>query len=242
MTAWLDPLRGALDGASAPVQVFFRDDDAGWDDDGLLRLLDVFACQETPIDVAAIPAALGPSIARSLADRRGVGVRVHQHGFAHANHEAEGRKCEFGRSRSLRQRLLDLSEGQRRLKEMLGDGVDPVFTPPWNRCEPDIADHLVRAGITVLSRDRTAPVLAHECVREVPVNFDWFGATRGVRWKPADLGNLLAARVSTGEGLGVMLHHAVSSGDDRRAIAQLVELVRAHPLVACTTIREIARC
>ena len=42
MSGWLDPLRSVLDASDEQVRFFFRDDDAGWDDDALERLLDVF--------------------------------------------------------------------------------------------------------------------------------------------------------------------------------------------------------
>ena len=38
----LDAVRAALDEAPAPVELFFRDDDAGWGGERLLELLDVF--------------------------------------------------------------------------------------------------------------------------------------------------------------------------------------------------------
>ncbi len=109
MVRWLDPVTAALDAAPSPVPVFFRDDDAGWGDDRLCALLDRFEARALPIDVAAIPRALGPAIARELAAR---GVSVHQHGFAHANHEPEGRKYEFGPSRSREVQRRDIEAGR----------------------------------------------------------------------------------------------------------------------------------
>ena len=41
MTMWLDPLRAALDDTPRPVDFFFRDDDAGWDDERLFAMLEV---------------------------------------------------------------------------------------------------------------------------------------------------------------------------------------------------------
>ena len=63
MTAWLDPLRLALDEHPDPVTVFFRDDDAGWADDALRTVMDLFAEDDLPLDVAVIPAALTPPLA-----------------------------------------------------------------------------------------------------------------------------------------------------------------------------------
>jgi alginate production protein len=51
MTTWLDPLRRALDTASVPLSVFFRDDDGGWANDALCALLDLFASHALPIVV-----------------------------------------------------------------------------------------------------------------------------------------------------------------------------------------------
>ena len=103
MTGWLDPLRAALDARAAPVSFFFRDDDAGWDDPALEALLDVFEPHGLPLDLAAIPLAATARTVDLITSRQDSGrndLRVHQHGLAHVNHEPEGRKCEFGVSRS----------------------------------------------------------------------------------------------------------------------------------------------
>src|SRR5690348_11558928 len=123
---WLDPLARALDAAPSPVRFFFRDDDAGWDDGRLLALLDVFAARGVPADVAVIPEALSPDLAAELRARP---VGLHQHGFAHANHEAAGRKCEFGPSRPVAFQRADIAAGCARLADLLGDAVQPIFTP-----------------------------------------------------------------------------------------------------------------
>ena len=47
-------------------------------------------------------------MARELTAR---GVAVHQHGFAHENHEPQGRKCEFGPSRSRVAQRRDIAAG-----------------------------------------------------------------------------------------------------------------------------------
>ena len=73
MTAWLDPVRRALASDLPDVTFFFRDDDAGWEDDELYRLLDVVTWFRVPLALAAIPTAIGPRLAadlRSLRDFR----------------------------------------------------------------------------------------------------------------------------------------------------------------------------
>ena len=134
MVRWLDPVVSALDQAPAPVRVFFRDDDAGWRDDRLVPLLELFARHGLPLDVAVIPRALGPGLARELRARAGDGLALHQHGLAHVNHEREGRKHEFGPSRGREAQRRDIEAGRTLLRELLGDALEPIFTPPWNRC------------------------------------------------------------------------------------------------------------
>ena len=47
--SWLDPVRKSLDEAHEPVDLFFRDDDVGWDDRHLWELLDLFAKYTLPL-------------------------------------------------------------------------------------------------------------------------------------------------------------------------------------------------
>jgi peptidoglycan/xylan/chitin deacetylase (PgdA/CDA1 family) len=223
MRGWLDPLRSALDVAPAPVPVFFRDDDAGWRDDRLLALLDVFDRHGVPVDVAAIPAALSRGLAAELLAR---GARVHQHGWAHVDHEPAGRRCEFGPSRPRAAQLEDIAAGAARLEELLGPHVEPIFTPPWNRCTEVTAECLAELGFACLSRESRAAEL--DGIAELPVHVDWFAHRRGARLARPELGARLAAQASEGGPLGVMLHHAVMDVDELAALDELVALVAAH--------------
>jgi len=54
-TDWLAPVRRALDSAPAPVRVFLRDDDVGWDDARLCVFLDRVTVHALPVDLAVIP-------------------------------------------------------------------------------------------------------------------------------------------------------------------------------------------
>jgi hypothetical protein len=230
--SWLADLERALGAAPVPVPVFFRDDDAGWADERLLALLDVFAgCggsgraghprRAVPLDLAVIPDALSPALARELLARPGVGL--HQHGRSHANHEPEGRKHEFGPSRGAIAQRADVAEGRERLAWLLGDRVDPIFTPPWNRCTPDTGRCLVELGFAVLSREARAVPLGLPGLRELPVHVDF------VRLAPEELGRRAAEAVRHGGPLGVMLHHEVMDDDAMARAGRLARLVAEHP-------------
>jgi Polysaccharide deacetylase len=241
MNAWLEPVRVALDNAPVPVTFFFRDDDAGWDDDALFRLLDCFEMTGTPIDLAAIPTAVSEHLGNELRLRaiRGA-IGIHQHGWTHANHEQVGRKCEFGSSRSKEDQRADIQRGWIRLQEVVGDVLQPVFTPPWNRCTADTAQCLVDLDFSVLSRDFTAVPFGCGRIREVPVTVDWFKKHGGASVGLDVIAQSVADEVQTGRPVGVMLHHAVTYAEDLASTASLVALLAEHPSARRATLQQVA--
>ena len=152
----LTPVRDALDAASLPLAIFLRDDDAGWDDARLMTLLAAVARAGVAIDLAAIPLAVGEALARELRariDDAPEQLGLHQHGYAHTNHQTEGRSCEFGSVRDAAAQRQDLMGGRDRLQQHFGHRLDAYFTPPWNRCTPDTP--LLLAG--TYQEDRPCP-------------------------------------------------------------------------------------
>src|SRR4051812_42668122 len=220
----------ALDEAPGPVQVFFRDDDAGWGDERLLRLADGFAGHGLPPDLAVIPAALSPGLAETLRERP---VGLHQHGYAHVHHPREGRQCEFGSARSRAQQQDDIARGHERLQELLGDRLDPFFTPPWNRCTRDTGEALVALGFAALSREHRAEPLG--LLPEVPVHLDV------ARLAPEELDERFARFVADGGPVGVMFHHAVMEPEDFARADALLALLAGHPNVAARSLGELVR-
>jgi hypothetical protein len=217
----LRKLLESLDSAPAPVDVFFRDDDAGWADDRLLELIDRFADHGLPLDLAVIPMELSRVLARQLAERP---VGLHQHGYAHTNHQLEGRKCEFGPARSREQQLADISAGQSRLRELLGERLDPFFTPPWNRCTHDTGSVLAELGFALLSREHRAEPLG--LLPELPVHLDV------ARLTPEELDERFARHIRDGGPVGVMFHHGVMDPEDMARASELLGVLAGHPNVA----------
>jgi hypothetical protein len=238
MTNWLDPIRQRLDDLPRPAIFFFRDDDAGWDDHRLYELLDIFAQQNLPIDLAAIPLAVTPPLARELSNRMTAmanKVHVHQHGYAHANHEESGRKCEFGLSRSKTEQKNDIADGKRRLQDLLGPSVDAIFTPPWNRCTSETGECLVELEFHALSRESGAVPLSTPGLAELPIDQDWFAHRKGVRLGREQWAQSLASKLESRNPIGIMFHHAVMDAAEMQATAELLTLVGTHPRAQCRT-------
>lgn len=232
MSAWLDPLRRVLDDSPRTADFFFRDDDGGWGDDRLFELLGLFERYDCPIDVAVIPSALTPVLASELRARAEVLslLGLHQHGFAHANHEPEGsRKCEFGPSRSGEMQRRDIEAGRRRLEELFRMKLAPVFTPPWNRCTQETCDSLEELGFAAISRDASADPLDTRGLVELPVSFDWFAKRKGLRLSLEEAGALLADKVKESiEPVGLMFHHALMDEVEMKAVGELLSLLTEH--------------
>jgi hypothetical protein len=217
---WLDPVRAALDALDRPADVFFRDDDAGWDDGRLHALLDRFAHHGLPLDLAVIPTAVDHELAQALRRRAASQpLGLHQHGYAHRNHEPDGRKYEFGPYRPAEEQHRDIAAGAARLHHLLGDLIQPIFTPPWNRCTHDTGRALVDLGFTVLSREWRAAPLGIDSLSELPIRIDWV--------KP-DAHEQLAAALTQSEPVGVMFHHAVMDGVDLARADELLALLADH--------------
>ncbi len=232
MTHASDALLHALDQATAPVTFFIRDDDAGWDDARLTALLDTVAAAGVPIDLALIPDALTPQLAGTLMQRMtGQALGVHQHGCTHTNHESSGRKCEFGSARPAAARLHDLQRGRQRLARAFGERLDPIFTPPWNRCTDDTPAQLASLGFAALSRDAAAPV--QKALRELPIHSDWTRQRRLADQAGDPLAQRVAAdlarHVNGPSAIGLMLHHAVMDDTELALLKALLVRWAAHP-------------
>ena len=241
MSAWLDPLLQALDEAPVPVEFFFRDDDAGWRDDRLFLLLDLFRRYSIPVDLAVIPAELTKDLASELRRRVEMTPQLlafHQHGWTHVNHEVEGRKCEFGPSRPKDWQYLDLAMGKNKIEELL-DCVTETFTPPWNRCTAATAECLAELGFKILSRDATATPLNHERLAEIPVQVDWFCKHNGERLGYQNLGKQIAEMSAQCARVGIMLHHALMDEAELVRLAQLLALLSTHSKASCLQMKSL---
>ncbi len=238
---WLDELKYALDQRIKPVRFFFRNDDAGWAESQLFRLLDCFSKLDIPIDLAVIPQAIdlkNLNIYNRVIDGKGL-IGVHQHGYTHCNYQLQGRKCEFGSERSFYQQQVDIKAGQAMLLDYFSGQLDPIFTPPWNRCNQDTIEALRNLGFTTLSRDNTAMPLVCHNLRELAINCDWFKKRKGTRLNWIELAQLMVQIINRGEAVGVMLHHEIMEQQEIDRLSELLELLSAHPKVKCERMKDI---
>lgn len=231
----MSPLEKALAQRPGPLDLFFRDDDAGWDMDALDQMLGVFSRHGCPVDLAVIPNALDRASAARLNAWRAANpqIRFHQHGYAHENHEPPSvRKCEFGPARSTEQHCGDIAAGRDRMRAYLG-ASDPIFTPPWNRCASTTAARLRVLGFRMVSSDGPLAGAEPELI-QLPVSLDWDRAWRESRLEPA-LAHALGVAVGP---VGIMLHHATLDAASLDVLDGFIARVRRSERISVSSMRQ----
>lgn len=222
----------ALMRRSQPLDLFFRDDDAGWATDALGAMVEIFGDRDCPLDLAVIPAVLDDATANQLNHWRRDHWRLglHQHGYAHSNHEpATARKCEFGPARPVDRQCADIMIGRDRMAGMLGE-TDSIFTPPWNRCSHATVARLGDMGFAVFSSDQRVDATT---VAMLPVTLDWDRARREDRLEAA-----LADQISGAiDPIGIMLHHATLDEEARATLDGVLNLLKQHENIRMRSMR-----
>ena len=197
-------------GNSGPGRIFFRADDVAAPGRKLAKLMDIFKRQRIPLCLAVVPAWL---TGRRWQYLKGLGAMEsslwcwHQHGWCHVNHEIDGKKQEFGVSRSRSDIKRDLLLGKRRLEDLMAAEFYPVFTPPWNRCSLSTLQLLQDLGYAAVSRSRGSEPKAPRELPDLCVNVDLH--TRKERDPASGWINLLneLQQAISSNCCGIMIHH-----------------------------------
>jgi peptidoglycan/xylan/chitin deacetylase (PgdA/CDA1 family) len=120
--------------------VFVRCDDVGDDSRGLAAVHDAVLAAGVPCAFACIPARLkGAALRRLDGPDTGTdtdGVSLHQHGFTHTRHRADGvdREDELVGYRTAAAQRSAIALGREILRDRVGRRLDPdTFTPPRHR-------------------------------------------------------------------------------------------------------------
>lgn len=219
---------------------WWRDDDACRDCAELQRLLDIARSARVPIALAAIPAALEPSLVAAVAAAKQASVV--QHGFAHRSHAPAGaRNWELGAHRPISAIVAELRQGRAILDRAFGGRGAAVLVPPWNRIAPEVVVHLPEAGFRGLStfgpRSAAQPVAGlTQCNTHVDL-IAWrsgrafVGADRAVERVVDHLRARREGRADATEPTGILTHHLDLDDAGWRFLTDLVARTRAHGAV-----------
>jgi predicted glycosyltransferase len=226
------------------VSIFLRNDDGDKDEDTLRQLLDITLSHQVPLHVAVIPKTLTHAGVRLLRDVKHAQpelLELGQHGFQHLNHELEGRKCEFGESRSFEEQLNDIASGKKILEETLQEYFAPVFTPPWNRCTKDTLKIIEQLGFEILSRDNNHLLLTVYKFQEISTTLDFFTWKDGAKLKnPKGLTEELIKQLNTNRPIGLLLHHKVMDAEAFAFLDELLRELKRYSVIQFHTLQSLA--
>lgn len=228
-----------------PLRIFFRNDDVDEDEAALRRLFGLFSERETPINLGVIPGRLTAECADLLAQRLRAApelLELNQHGWLHLNHEREGRKCEFGPSRTYAEQSADIARGEARMTETFGPNWFPVFIPPWNRCTEETYRALDQLGFRALSAKRGGSDVAGYRFEEISITLDLYRWNDGARMKsPEEIVDDLIAQLSRQQTIGVALHHKVMDESAFSFLGSLLDALASYPTVSFHTFQSLLR-
>jgi predicted glycosyltransferase len=243
---WLMALRQCLDDKEAQGQdlhLFLRDDDVDIEEDSLKQLLDLALARHVPMNLEIIPGRLTPAGTATLKNALRADhtlLSLNQHGWMHSNHEPEGRKCEFGLSRSFTHQLNDIAQGKAILESTFEDLFYPAFTPPWNRCTMDTYQALDELGFQVFSKDRGKVRLTEYRFTEISTTLDLYSWKEGARMKsPDDIVQALIGQLGKLSLVGLLLHHKVMTKDAFRFLDQFLCELRRCSVMRFHTFRTL---
>jgi O6-methylguanine-DNA--protein-cysteine methyltransferase len=228
---------------AAPLRLFFRNDDVDEDEAPLRRLLELFLERETPINLGVIPGRLTAACAELLAQSASAApalLELNQHGWLHLNYEREGRKCEFGPSRTYAEQLADIARGRARMTEAFGPNWFPVFIPPWNRCTEETHRAIDQLGFRALSAKRRDSVVTGYSFEEISITLDPYRWEGGARLKsPEEIIDDLIAQLLRRQTVGVMLHHKVMDEQAFSFLGSMLDTLAWRPAVSFHTFQSL---
>ncbi len=243
---WRSDLRQFLTARQAEGQdlhLFLRDDDVDEEEESLKHLLDLALAHGMPMNLEIIPGRLTPAgiaVLKNVLRADPSLFSLNQHGWIHANHESEGRKCEFGPARSLAQQLDDITRGKLLLHSVFEDRFFPAFTPPWNRCTPDTYRILDDLGFLVLSKDRGKDPVTDYRFNDISTTLDLYRWKGGARMKsPNEIVMELIEQMQALPVVGLLLHHKVMDASAFEFLDQLLREITRYTMVRLHTFQTL---
>ena len=223
--------------------IFFRADDVAVPGRQFSRMMDLFSTYGVPLSLAVVPARLTRQRWQYLngLEKKNPGRWCwHQHGWRHVNHEAAGKKQEFGRGRSISEIKRDLVKGKKRLEMLMGNHFYPVFTPPWNRCSSATLKLIKELGYAAVSRSCGSKTPSPDGLPDYYINVDLHTRkekTPAEAWEKlfAELEQAIASNYG-----GIMVHHRMMNGAAFDFMEVLLKMLVKSPNLQLVHFKDLA--
>lgn len=217
--------------ADAPLEFYWRDDDAISDTPSLRHLIQLSNSHNLPLALAVISRDFDDRLIALLS--QSPTISVFQHGWAHENHEPPGSlKAELGDTPEIKITLDRLTKGRDLLADAFGRQFLPVLVPPWNRISPDVLERRFEIGLPGSSIYRRKKEHQRHTVNTHLDVIAWRAGRQFIGEKRAWRRLLVeAVRRSNGhnEPIGILTHHLVHSQEVWDFLALLFDMLSHHP-------------
>lgn len=222
--------------------VFFRADDIGIPSLRFQQLIECFQQHKLPLCLATVPSWLTKARLQELRRLTGADSSQwcwHQHGRVHRNFEKDGKKQEFGPTRSKSDIYTSIAKGRERLEQLLETDFHPVFTPPWNRCSSDTLQALADLHFKAVSRSKGAHPETLHSLPDYQVNVDLH--TRK-EIAPQLALEIFLTELEQGIGLGlcgIMIHHQRMNRSALELLDILLGLIKSNRKLMPVTFNDL---
>lgn len=224
--------------------IFFRADDIAVPGQQFAHLLEIFSQYRVPLCLAVVPAWLTrprwqalENVAQNTASR----WCWHQHGWRHINHEAEGKKQEFGSGRLAGAIKRDLIRGRKRLESLMEDDFYKAFTPPWNRCGKNALELLKELGYKALSRKQGSLPPTPEGLPDFSVNVDLHTRKESDPVRGWDNLFMELKEALSGGFCGIMIHHKRMNDSAFDFLGLLLKELARHNHFYLVNLKDLAK-
>ncbi len=227
--------------AGLTLPFWWRDDDAIEPTDHLAQLIEIAEQVDIPVHLAIIP-KFATTALRDLCKQTPLLIPV-VHGWSHKSHALKGEKnAEFGASRPIQDAVQDLILAADHMSDLFGKDLKSMFVPPWNRINPELAEHLEAIGYDILSTylPRTTK-LASSKIEQINTHIDpidWKN-TRSLVESETLVENITQlmqdrrlGKSDNTEPLGLLTHHLVHDAAIWDFVKQFLTIIRTAPIVA----------
>ena len=222
--------------------LFWRIDDVGVGQKSVFRLLRWMRKHRVPASLQVIPEALDRHAADELLDLMAGTewrVSVSQHGWDHADMRHGDYEAEFGPHLSRGDQRDRIARGRDWMRELFGDRVTPVFTPPFNAFDIVTLEVLEELGFAGISQDGKQ-YKRHTAIPDYSACVDVMQEyVRDALRDAREIRREIAASSFPGALCGVQIHPQYLGAHGRDVVYGLMEWAESQELIHTCTLHDI---
>lgn len=210
---------------------WFRDDDAGIDDDSLEILINYLNNLNIPILIAAIPTKTNSILATKL--KKYPNVLIGQHGYSHENKSLKD-QSEYPNNRNLEEVKKELSIGRKKLQEEFQTQYLDIFIPPWFEISKDTIELLKKENYIAMSnywenQINEFNLIEANCQIDL-IDWDKAYTFGGEDFVLAQIINELQ-KEKTEYNIGILLHHERIGKESYYFLDKLIKIIQTYSTI-----------